>query len=374
MEQPSSGGPPAVGTPGFVRIAGVVRSFGDVQAVREVSLELARGEILALLGPSGCGKSTLLRIVAGLEAPTRGGVEIDGEDVTSLPPYRRPVNLMFQSYALFPHLTVAENVAFGLRQAPMPAARRAARVAEMLALVRMEGFGHRRPAQLSGGQQQRVALARSLARSPKLLLLDEPMGALDRKLRAEMQFELAAILRRVGVTCMLVTHDPEEAMVMADRVALMRDGRIAQVGTPEAVYAHPLDRFAAEFLGPINLFPAQLLASNGSTATVAVPDIGGQHQLPAPAGVQPPPGTAMMVAIRPERLQLLPAGGAPGPLLLPVQVADRAFLGTHTVYRVRLPAGALATVQQPMDGGDLFDAGQWAGLRIDAAALQILVD
>ncbi|MBL8225285.1 MAG: ABC transporter ATP-binding protein [Chromatiales bacterium] len=369
-----AGAGPAAGAPGYCRVAGVARSFGGVPAVRDVSLDLARGEILALLGPSGCGKSTLLRMVAGLEMPDRGAVFLDGEDITRLPPYRRPVNLMFQSYALFPHLTVAENVAFGLRQARRPPAEVEARVTEMLALVRMESFRQRRPAQLSGGQQQRVALARSLARSPKLLLLDEPMGALDRKLRAEMQFELAGILRRVGVTCMLVTHDPEEAMVMADRVALMRDGELAQVGTPAEVYDSPRDRFAAEFLGPVNLFGGTVVAGGGGgVLTVRVPDLGAEHPVPAPGPEQPGEGASVTVAIRPERLQLA-AGDAAARGALAVEVAGRAFLGTHTVYRVRLPGGALATVQQPEDGSPPFEAGRPAYLTVDGAALRVLAD
>jgi putrescine transport system ATP-binding protein len=369
---PSRGGPvPA--TPDYCRVAGVARFFGGIAAVRDVSLSLSRGEIVALLGPSGCGKSTLLRIVAGLEAPDRGGVFIDGTEITGLPPYRRPVNLMFQSYALFPHLTVAENVAFGLRQQRLPKAEVEARVTEMLALVRMDGYRQRRPGQLSGGQQQRVALARSLARSPKLLLLDEPMGALDRKLRAEMQFELTAILRRVGVTCMLVTHDPEEAMVMADRVALMRDGGLCQVGTPEEVYDRPRDRFAAEFLGPVNLFGATVAGSGAAGLTVHVPELGGDYVVPPPPDPLPAEGTTVSIAVRPERLQLV-AEGAGTPETRTVEVADRAFLGTHTVYRVRLPGGATATVQQPRDGGRLFETGLPAGLRVEGAALRVLAD
>jgi putrescine transport system ATP-binding protein len=357
-----------VTAPDFVAVDGVARSFGAVQALRGVSLGLARGEILALLGPSGCGKSTLLRILAGLDQPDRGRVLIDGRDVTAEPPYRRPVNLMFQSYALFPHLTVAENVAFGLRQAGWDRPRCAARVAELLGLVRMAGYGDRRPDQLSGGQQQRVALARSLARSPQLLLLDEPMGALDRKLRAEMQFELAAILRGVGVTCLIVTHDPEEAMVMADRVALMRDGGIAQLGTPEQVYDQPVDRFAAEFLGAVNVFAGEVLAVATDGVLVAVPALGGRWELRAPAGAPPVVGAGASIAVRPERLALA-AADAGG---LAVRVVDRAFLGTHTVYRVALPDGGTATVQQARGAGRLFAAGEAAALVVDAAALRFL--
>jgi putrescine transport system ATP-binding protein len=359
-------------SPAFVAIERVSRSFGRVPAVREVSLDLARGEIVALLGPSGCGKSTLLRIVAGLEQPDAGTVRIDGVDVTADAPYERPVNLMFQSYALFPHLTVAENVGFGLRQAGWDAARTNARVTELLALVRMADYGPRKPAQLSGGQQQRVALARSLARSPKLLLLDEPMGALDRKLRADMQFELATILRGVQVTCMIVTHDPEEAMVMADRVALMRDGVIAQVGTPQAVYDQPRDRFAAEFLGAVNAFPGSVADLRDGVVEVAIPALGGSYAVTA-AGARPATGAQVTVAVRPERLELRAAddSNADG---LPVQVIDRAFLGTHTVYRVTLPAGVIGTVQQPEEGGRLFGAGDTARLRVDASSLRLLQD
>jgi putrescine transport system ATP-binding protein len=352
----------------FVAIEGVSRAFGSVRALRDVSLTLGRGEIVALLGPSGCGKSTLLRIVAGLEQPDAGTLRIDNVDVTAEPPYRRPVNLMFQSYALFPHLSVAENVAFGLRQAGWDKTRCDARVAELLSLVRMADYGRRRPAQLSGGQQQRVALARSLARSPKLLLLDEPMGALDRKLRAEMQFELAAILRAVQVTCMLVTHDPEEAMVMADRVVLMRDGIIVQAGSPQAVYDTPCDRFAAEFLGAVNALPGTVAATTDGMTEVDVPALGGRWKVPVPAGGVAP-GRTVTIAVRPERLALAPPGDG-----LPVTVIDRAFLGTHTVYRVTLPDGSVGSVQQPEDGGRLFAPGEVAALRIDAAALRLLAD
>ncbi len=223
----------------YVRIESVTKAFDDVYAVDDVSLSIRQGEIFALLGGSGCGKSTLLRMLAGFEAPTSGRILLDGQDLAGIPPYRRPVNMMFQSYALFPHMTVEQNIAFGLKQDKLPKAEINERVKEMLKLVHMTEYARRKPDQLSGGQRQRVALARSLAKRPKVLLLDEPMGALDKKLRTQMQLELVEIIERVGVTCIMVTHDQEEAMTMAQRIAIMHQGWIAQVGTPMEIYETP---------------------------------------------------------------------------------------------------------------------------------------
>jgi putrescine transport system ATP-binding protein len=239
----------------LVRFEGVTRRFGDTAAVDAVTLDIAEGEFFALLGPSGCGKTTLMRMLAGFEAPDEGRILLAGNDIGALPPHRRPVHMMFQSYALFPHLSVARNIAFGLRQLRMGKAEIEARVEEMLALVRMEGLGERKPDQLSGGQRQRVALARAIAPKPAILLLDEPMAALDRKLREETQLELMALQRRLGMTFMIVTHDQDEAMVVADRMAVMRSGRIEQVGAPRQVYDRPASRYVAQFIGETNLFP-----------------------------------------------------------------------------------------------------------------------
>jgi putrescine transport system ATP-binding protein len=239
----------------LVRFEGVAKRFGDVAAVDGVSLDIAEGEFFALLGPSGCGKTTLMRMLAGFAQPDAGRILLNGQDIAGLPPHRRPSSMMFQTYALFPHLNVEKNIAFGLRQQGWDKARAAARVEEMLSLVRLEGLNRRRPDQLSGGQAQRVALARALAPGPKILLLDEPLAALDRKLREETQLELRALQRRLGVTFVIVTHDQDEAMVVADRIAVMRAGAIAQVGPPREVYERPASRYVAEFLGEANLFP-----------------------------------------------------------------------------------------------------------------------
>jgi len=238
----------------LLKIERVSKLFDDVRAVDDVSLTINKGEIFALLGGSGSGKSTLLRMLAGFEKPTSGRIFLDGQDITDLPPYERPINMMFQSYALFPHMTVAQNIAFGLKQDKLPKAEIEQRVQDMLKLVHMEQYGKRKPHQLSGGQRQRVALARSLAKRPKLLLLDEPMGALDKKLRTQMQLEVVEILERVGVTCVMVTHDQEEAMTMAGRISIMSDGWIAQTGSPMDIYESPNSRMIAEFIGTVNLF------------------------------------------------------------------------------------------------------------------------
>lgn len=242
----------------LLKIERVSKLFDDVRAVDDVSLTINKGEIFALLGGSGSGKSTLLRMLAGFEKPTSGRIFLDGEDITDLPPYERPINMMFQSYALFPHMTVAENIAFGLKQDKLPKAEIEQRVQDMLKLVHMEQYGKRKPHQLSGGQRQRVALARSLAKRPKLLLLDEPMGALDKKLRTQMQLEVVEILERVGVTCVMVTHDQEEAMTMAGRISIMSDGWIAQTGSPMDIYESPNSRMIAEFIGSVNLFSGDI--------------------------------------------------------------------------------------------------------------------
>jgi len=239
----------------LVRFEGVTKRFGELAAVDDVSLDIAEGEFFALLGPSGCGKTTLMRMLAGFEAPDEGRILLNGEDIAGLPPHRRPSSMMFQSYALFPHLDVEKNVAFGLVQQGWARAAIGPRVEEMLSLVRLEGLNRRKPDQLSGGQRQRVALARALAPGPKILLLDEPLAALDRKLREDTQLELRALQRRLGLTFMIVTHDQDEAMVVADRIAVMRVGGVAQMGPPREVYERPASRYVAQFLGEANLFP-----------------------------------------------------------------------------------------------------------------------
>src|SRR5215472_132605 len=270
------------------------KHFGAVAAVDRVSLAVEHGELFALLGPSGCGKTTLLRMIAGFELPDRGRIVIDGSDVTAVPPYRRPVNMMFQSYALFPHLDVAGNVAFGLRQEGMERRRREARVAEMLALVQMQDYARRRPHELSGGQKQRVALARALAKMPKLLLLDEPLAALDRKLREETRLELIGIQERVGTSFLVVTHDQDEALGMASRLAVMEQGRLAQIGSATEIYERPKSRFVADFVGAVNLFDGVLVA--GFNALALKVD-GLDTPLPLPEATGLPEGTTATLAV-----------------------------------------------------------------------------
>ncbi len=325
-----------VGDPGqsasYLRIDSLSKKFDTVLAVDDVSLDIPQGQIFALLGSSGCGKSTLLRMLAGFETPTAGKILLGGRDIATLPPYQRPINMMFQSYALFPHLSVWENVAFGLKRMAMPKDQIAARVTQMLELVQLGNLAKRKPSTLSGGQQQRVALARSLARNPQLLLLDEPLGALDKKLRQQTQFELSRIISSVGVTCVMVTHDQEEAMTMASRIAVMSEGRILQVGTPSEIYEFPNCRFVADFIGNVNLLDGTLAGRRDGLREISV----GSATIVAPAG-DGAPGEAMAVAIRPEKIGIGLAQPSAVANVLAGVVEEIAYLGSFSTYVVALP-------------------------------------
>ncbi len=330
----------------YVRLERVTRKFGDFVAVDDVSLQIRRGEIFCLLGGSGCGKTTLLRMLAGFEQPTSGSIWIDGVDVTGLPPYERPVNMMFQSYALFPHMTVEQNVAFGLRQDRIPRAEIRERAGAMLELVRMREFAGRKPHQLSGGQRQRVALARSLVKRPKLLLLDEPLAALDKKLRQHTQFELINIQETLGVTFVVVTHDQEEAMTLASRIGVMNHGEIIQVGTPTDIYEYPNSRFVADFVGSVNLFEGRLVEDEPDYVRIASEELGGVFYIGH--GVSAAPDAVVWVALRPEKIQISreqPEGE--GDNRVAGVVAEIAYLGDQSVYLVRLASGRQVRVTQP---------------------------
>jgi putrescine transport system ATP-binding protein len=284
----------------YVQISDVTKKFDAITAVDNVTLDIKKGEIFALLGASGCGKSTLLRLLAGFEIATEGQVTIDREDMGSVQPYNRPVNMMFQSYALFPHMSVAKNIAFGLKQDRISRAEIKKRVNELLELVHMETFSNRFPHQLSGGQRQRVALARSLAKRPKLLLLDEPMAALDKKLREQMQLDVVNIIERVGVTCVMVTHDQEEAMTMASRIGVMHEGKIMQTGTPHEVYEHPNCRRTAEFIGTVNIFKGIIIESSADHVIIDTPEL--DQKIYVDHGVAGSTGTTVWAAVRPEKM------------------------------------------------------------------------
>jgi putrescine transport system ATP-binding protein len=330
----------------YVRIDKITKKFGEFVAVNDVSLNIYRGEIFCLLGGSGCGKTTLLRMMAGFEIPTAGSIWIDGVDVTSMPPYERPVNMMFQSYALFPHMSVRKNVAFGLMQDKLPQSEVEDRVGEILKLVRMEQYAGRAPHQLSGGQRQRVALARALVKRPKLLLLDEPLAALDRKLREHTQFELLNIQETLGVTFVVVTHDQEEAMTLASRIGVMNHGEIIQVGTPSDIYEYPNSRFVADFIGSVNMFEGRLIEDEPDYVRVASDELGGTFHVGH--GVSAAPHAIVWVALRPEKILVSrerPDGG--GDNRVEGVVSEIAYRGDQSVYLVRLAGGRQVRVTQP---------------------------
>jgi len=328
----------------LLRVEAVVKKFGAFRAVDRLSLDIKAGEFFALLGPSGCGKTTLLRMLAGLETPDEGHILLDGRDIAQVLPHRRPVNMMFQNYALFPHLTVRDNIAFGLKRAGMPRSKIDIRVAEMVALVRLEGLESRKPDQLSGGQKQRVALARSLARRPRVLLLDEPLAALDKKLRESTQTELMEVQRRLGMTFIIVTHDQEEAMTVADRIGVMDGGRLEQVAAPRELYEAPNSRWIAEFVGDVNVFEGQVGPRAAHRLTIATKDAG---TIVVAEPRQPVTKAAVCVAVRPEKVKLSRRGPVPdavnGPPLNRLEgvVTDVSYLGGLTTYKVKLDTGGV---------------------------------
>lgn len=341
----------------FVRIVNVVKQFGDTTAVRQVNLSVGKGELFALLGSSGCGKSTLLRMLAGLETVTSGRILIDGEDLAQMPPYKRPVNMMFQSYALFPHMTVEANVAYGLKQEGVPRAELKERVRDALELVQMSRYASRKPHQLSGGQQQRVALARSLVKRPKLLLLDEPMSALDKQIRQRTQIELVNILDKVGVTCIMVTHDQEEAMTMANRIAVMSEGEIVQIGAPREVYEYPNSRFSAEFIGSTNLFEGKVVEDEPDYVYIESPDL--PCRMHVSHGITGPLGMAVTVSVRPERIALTrkPAEGAYN--WAHGVVANVAYMGGYSLYHIRLDSGKTVIANATSLALSEIDTPEW---------------
>ena len=340
----------------LLRVEGLTKIYdGTVKAVDNVSLTVKKGEIFGLLGGSGCGKSTLLRMLAGFEAPTKGKIYLAGQDITDIPAYQRPINMMFQSYALFPHLSVWENIAFGLKRDGMPKDEMAARVDKMLGLVQLAKYAQRKPHQLSGGQQQRVALARSLAKRPQLLLLDEPLGALDKKLRETTQLELVNIIEEVGVTCVLVTHDQEEAMTMASRIAVMYEGYFQQVGPPDEIYEMPNSRQVADFIGNVNMFEGVVEEDESDHVTIRCPEC--MHYVGH--GISGNSGMAVGVALRPEKILLSDKKPESAYNWCHGEVVEIVYFGDHTTYHLKLATGKVIQAQEINSTRDLSCGLTW---------------
>ncbi len=357
-----------------ISVREVSKVFGHdrdrVIALDRVSVDIRENEFFTLLGPSGCGKTTLLRLIAGFEHPTEGHIELGGREISNLAPYERPVNTVFQSYALFPHLTVAQNISFGLEMLDKPRDEIDTTVGEMLELVKMKALRDRRTDQISGGQQQRVALARALAPHPRVLLLDEPLSALDYKLRKDMQIELKRLQLETGITFMFVTHDQEEALTMSDRVAVMNEGRILQIGAPHEIYDHPSERFVADFIGDTNFLPADIVERGGDTVACRLES---GELIRLPTGAQLPDHDRVTLAIRPEQVRL---SDEPGQASLEGVLQDAVYIGTDTHYRIRLANDDLFTarVQNARGRSERYRAGDRIGIVLDPATVQMLRD
>jgi spermidine/putrescine ABC transporter ATP-binding subunit len=358
---------------GIISIRGVSKHFGAVRAVDDVDLEIERGEFFSLLGPSGCGKTTLLRILAGFEAPGEGEIYIDDQPMSAIPAYRRPVNMVFQNYAIFPHLNVGQNIAFGLRKSGLSKAEVNARVEEMLNLIELPGYAAREPTQLSGGERQRIALARALIKQPKVLLLDEPLGALDKKLREQMQLELRALQRSVGITFVFVTHDQEEALTMSDRIGVMSKGRVLQVASPTGLYERPNSRFVADFIGTMNFFAGQVRKSNNGTAVVDAGPLGAVET--TTEGETPGVGADVLVAIRPEKIKLHFEAPAEGVNIIEGNMGPAAYLGDRSHFHVFLPgrkqpvAVAMQNMERSAAGLSASDQPVWLSFSGESVVL-----
>jgi putrescine transport system ATP-binding protein len=360
----------------FVRIERLSKRFGDFLAVDAVDLDIYKAELFSILGASGCGKTTLLRMLAGLETPSEGRIEIDGVDMTEVPPYERPVNIMFQSYALFPHMTVEQNIAYGLKKDRVPAGEIRQRVGEMLELVQLSTHARAKPSQISGGQSQRVALARALIKRPKVLLLDEPLAALDKKLRERTQFELANIQDQLGVTFVVVTHDQEEAMTLSTRIAVMNEGRFTQIGAPAEIYEHPRNRFTADFIGKINLFEGVIADSDAQTTNVQCDALGRTFAIPHTGALAA--GAPVALAVRPEKIYIgNQPPTEPDRIALRGVVLDLGYFGGLSLYRVRTDAGPIVEVSAQNRQREARGRPEWddvVHLSWSASSTILLVD